>query len=437
MIDLKLDHVSKCYDIRKERPADDARHPIVRKLSRMWQRPEKFWALRDVTFEVKRGEALGIIGHNGAGKSTILKLLSNITTPSTGEITIHGRLSALIEVGSGFHPELTGRENVYLSGSILGMKRSEIHRKLESIIDFAGIRQFIDTPVKRYSSGMFVRLGFSIAAHLDPDVLLLDEVLAVGDAAFQFKCLNRVDELRQAGKTIIFISHDLNAVERLCDRVLLLERGQIIANGSPVEVIDRYKGAGAKTVASAFPGLQAEREWNDRADAPGDGAVRLRKMRVVTSDGNTAPAIDIRRPVGLEMTFEVLEPGHILVPNYNVFNQERLHVFNVQETDSHWRRQPRPVGKYVTTAWVPGNFFSEGSIVVEANISSFIPIATLHIHQRDAVAFSVIDSFEGDAARGDSTAPIGGVIRPLLAWTTEFEDFDVSASLELQEAETI
>jgi lipopolysaccharide transport system ATP-binding protein len=436
MIDLKLDGVSKCYLIRKEQPSDDARHPLVRKLTRLWQRPEQFWALRDVSFEVKRGEALGIIGHNGAGKSTILKLLSNITTPSAGEITINGRLAALIEVGSGFHPELTGRENVYLSGSILGMRRAEIHRKLESIIDFAGIREFIDTPVKRYSSGMFVRLGFSIAAHLEPDVLLLDEVLAVGDAAFQYKCLNRVDELRDAGKTIIFISHDLNAVERLCDRVLLMERGQIIANGPPAEVIDRYKGAGAKTVATAFPGIKAEREWPDRSTAPGDGIVRLRKVRVRTNEGETTAAIDIRKPVGLEMTFEVLEAGHILVPNYNLFNQERLHLFNVQEIKSRWKGQPRPVGTFVTTAWVPGNFFTEGSIVVEANISSFIPIATLHIHQRDAVAFSVIDSFEGDASRGDSTGPIGGVIRPLLEWTTEFQDPQMS-SLILEEAKIL
>jgi lipopolysaccharide transport system ATP-binding protein len=215
-----------------------------------------------------------------------------------------------------------------------------------------------------------------------------------------------------------------------------MERGQIIANGPPAEVIDRYKGAGAKTVATAFPGIKAEREWPDRSTAPGDGIVRLRKVRVRTNEGETTAAIDIRKPVGLEMTFEVLEAGHVLVPNYNLFNQERLHLFNVQEIKSRWKGQPRPVGTFVTTAWVPGNFFTEGSIVVEANISSFIPIATLHIHQRDAVAFSVIDSFEGDASRGDSTGPIGGVIRPLLEWTTEFQDPQMS-SLILEEAKIL
>jgi lipopolysaccharide transport system ATP-binding protein len=435
MIDLKFDRVSKRYLIRNEDEEDAARSPLLRKLKGLWRRPQEFWAVRDVSFEVERGEALGIIGHNGAGKSTILKLLSSITTPSSGEITINGRLAALIEVGSGFHPELTGRENIYLSGSILGMRRSEITRKIESIIDFAGIRQFIDTPVKRYSSGMYVRLGFAIAAHLDPDVLLLDEVLAVGDAAFQSKCLNRVDELRQSGKTIIFISHDLNAVERLCDRALLMDHGQIIASGQPAEVIDRYKNAGDKSGTSAFLGIKALRAWSEM-DAPSDGIVRLRKVRVCTSEGETATAIDIRRPVCIEMTYEVLQPGHILVPNYNLFNQERLHLFNIQEVEEQWRRRPRPVGRYVSAAWIPGNFFADGSIVVDANISSHIPVAALHVHQRDAVAFSVIDSFEGDSARGEFTGPIGGVIRPLVSWTTRFQESNASTPLVLEEAET-
>jgi ABC-type polysaccharide/polyol phosphate transport system ATPase subunit len=225
MLDLIFNQVSKKYRIRQEPEPDASRHPIVQKLQGLRRRSQEFWAVRDVSFEVERGEALGIIGHNGAGKSTVLKLLSNITTPTAGEIKIHGSLSALIEVGSGFHPELTGRENVYLNGSILG----------------AGIRQFLDTPVKRYSSGMYVRLGFSIAAHLDPDILLLDEVLAVGDSAFQSKCLQRIDDLRRAGTTIVFISHDLGAVQRLCDRVLLMNRGEIAASGSPHEVINKYQ----------------------------------------------------------------------------------------------------------------------------------------------------------------------------------------------------
>lgn len=258
MIDLKFDHVSKRYRVRASEDGNAASgNPLLRKLQRLRRRSQDFWALRDVTFAVERSEALGIIGHNGAGKSTILKLLSNITTPTSGEIAINGRLSALIEVGSGFHPELTGRENVYLSGSILGMRRREITDKLDQIVEFAGIKQFIDVPVKRYSSGMYVRLGFSIAAHLDPDVLLLDEVLAVGDAAFQAKCLQRITDLKHGGKTIVFVSHDLGAVERLCDRVLLIQRGEVAANGPPREVIAEYQRIAGSFTASEPPPTSA------------------------------------------------------------------------------------------------------------------------------------------------------------------------------------
>jgi len=236
MIDLKFDRVSKKYDLRaaSNYPRRWYNRPFAK-------RSEHMWALRDVSFEVKEGEALGIVGHNGAGKTTILRILSSITSPTQGEITVRGRLAALVEVSSGFHPELTGRENVYLHGAMLGMRRSEIRRKLDSIIEFSGVGQYIDVPVKRYSSGMYVRLGFAIAAHLDPDVLLLDEVLAVGDAAFQAKCLERIAELRKKGRTLVFISHDLAAVYRLCDRALLLNHGRVLMDGPARSVIDEYQ----------------------------------------------------------------------------------------------------------------------------------------------------------------------------------------------------
>src|SRR5262245_37163271 len=239
MFDVEVNRVSKRYLIR-EPSLDNAKSGVWQKLLR---KRSEFWALKDVSFAISRGEALGIIGHNGAGKSTILKLLSSITAPTSGEIVIDGRLAALIEIGSGFHPELTGRENVYLNGSLLGMRRREISAKLNSIVEFAGVEHFIDTPVKFYSSGMYLRLGFSIAAHLDPEILLLDEVLAVGDAAFQAKCLDRVTELKRAGTTIVFISHNLHAVARLCERTLLLRSGEIVMDGDTSKVIAEYERA--------------------------------------------------------------------------------------------------------------------------------------------------------------------------------------------------
>jgi ABC-type polysaccharide/polyol phosphate transport system ATPase subunit len=288
MFDLTFNQVSKKYRIRQEREPDATRHPIVQKLQGLRRRSQEFWAVRDMSFEVERGEALGIIGHNGAGKSTVLKLLSNITTPTAGEIKINGSLSALIEVGSGFHPELTGRENVYLNGSILGMRRREITKKLDDIVEFAGIRQFLDTPVKRYSSGMYVRLGFSIAAHLDPDILLLDEVLAVGDSAFQSKCLQRIDDLRRAGTTIVFISHDLGAVQRLCDRVLLMNHGEITASGSPHDVINEYQ----RSNSDFAPPTPVKGRAMDRPKA-----AEITSVRFFDLDGNETQACSTGSPL--------------------------------------------------------------------------------------------------------------------------------------------
>jgi len=297
MIDLQLKSVSKRYRIQSE--SEGASRGFFSKLFRSGPMKD-FWAVKNVSFEVPRGQSLGIIGHNGAGKSTLLKLLSSITTPTEGEIVINGRLSTLLEVGSGFHPELSGRENTYLSGSILGMRRAEISRKLDSIIDFAGIRQFIDLPAKRYSSGMYVRLGFSIAAHLEPEILLLDEVLAVGDLAFQEKCKKRIAELHDQGTTLVFISHDLTAVRDLCKRVILMEKGRIKADGAADEVIREY------TKGAIF-----------QRKPPRTGVLRAAEITDVTlfnSDGEKTGSFFTGEPLTARVEFNV----HRATPNASV-----------------------------------------------------------------------------------------------------------------------
>lgn len=317
MIDLQFDHVHKRYRIKQEIAGGEGAGKLARlkgKLGSLRRRSQDFWAVRDVSFDVQRGEALGIIGHNGAGKSTILKLLSNITTPTSGSITINGRLAALIEVGSGFHPELTGRENIYLNGAILGMSRREITAKLDNIVEFAGLRQFLDVPVKRYSSGMYVRLGFSIAAHLEPDILLLDEVLAVGDSAFQQKCLQRIHELKRAQTTIVFISHDLGAVENLCDRVLLMRGGQLVASGVPRDVIAEYRRAaveGAHT-APAFAKVSGEAQINSVVftDAAGNEMT------------NFATGFRTGEPLRIRLGYTVREPVTDAVFDVFFYSQE-------------------------------------------------------------------------------------------------------------------
>jgi len=374
------------------------------------RRPE-FWAVKDVSFKVKQGEVLGIIGRNGAGKSTLLKLLSQITEPTAGRIRLKGRVASLLEVGTGFHPELTGRENIMLNGAILGMPRAEITRKFDEIVAFAEVERFIDTQVKHYSSGMYLRLAFSVAAHLEPEILIIDEVLAVGDMSFQRKCLNKMEDVGQQGRTVLFVSHNMPAVTRLCERVILLDKGSVLMDGTAHQVVSTYLSSGL--------GTTARRTWPDIAEAPGNDIVRLREVRVRTEDGRTTDAADIRRPIGIEMTYDVLKSGHVLVPNFHFYNEEGVCAFIVSDQHSpDWRNRARSVGRYVSTVWVPGNLLSEGTLVVNAVISTMDPV-TVHFDERDAVAFQIIDSLDGDSARGAYAGPMPGVFRPILDWTTQ------------------
>jgi lipopolysaccharide transport system ATP-binding protein len=369
---------------------------------------QELWALDEVSFQVREGEVLGVIGRNGAGKSTLLKVLTRITTPTSGRIEIRGRVGSLLEVGTGFHPELTGRENIYLNGAILGMKRREIQAKLPAMVEFSGVEAFLDTPVKRYSSGMYVRLAFSVAAHLEPEILLVDEVLAVGDAEFQARCLGRMEDFGATGRTVVFVSHNMQAMAQLCDRAILLERGRIVMEGTSPDVVAHYLQTSA--------GAGATREWPDLAEAPGDELVRLRSVRIVDADGATVDHVDVRRPVGVEIVFRVLRDGPPVVPKIKVVADSRI-AFNAMDVDPRWHAASPP-GDHVATAWIPGNLLNEGLVSVDAAVCS-IDSPKLHHHAsvHEAVSFHVQDPAEGDSSRGTFTGQWRGVVRPLLEWT--------------------
>src|SRR5262249_14885020 len=352
------------------------------------------------------------IGRNGAGKSTLLKILSRITEPTEGYADINGRVGSLLEVGTGFQPELTGRENIFLNGSILGMRRAEIKSKFDEMVAFAEVEKFIDTPVKHYSSGMYVRLAFAVAAHLDPEILLVDEVLAVGDVSFQKKCLGKMQDIGQQGRTILFVSHSMQSISRLCSRTILLGNGKIIHDGHTHEVLSSYLGTGLGNAAVC--------EWPDAIEAPGNDTVRLRSVRVRNSSQEITAALDIREDIYLEMEYEVLKSNQVLLPNFHVYNDEGTCVFVLADFHTDWRRKPRPVGRYRSVARIPGNFLAEGTLVVGAAIATYVPF-NVHLHEPDLIAFQVVDTLEGNSARGDYAGHYPGVVRPIVEWTTEFD----------------
>ena len=368
----------------------------------------ELWALQDVSFDVPEGEVLGVVGRNGAGKSTLLKILSRIVSPTAGRAEIRGRVGSLLEVGTGFSGELTGRENIYLNGAILGMKRREIEDRFDAIVEFSGVEKFIDTPVKRYSSGMYVRLAFAVAAHFEPEILFVDEVLAVGDAEFQARCLGRMEEFGNSGRTVIFVSHNMQAVAQLCDRAILLEGGRLVREGPSEEVVAYHLQTSA--------GAGSTRTWS-ADEAPGDDLVRLRSVRIVDEDGDSVDYVDVRRPVGIELAFTVLHGGGPpVVPKLKVTTAGRV-AFNAMDIDSRWH-DSAPPGDYVATAWIPGNLMNEGLISVDAAVCSIdSPKLHHHVSVHEAVSFHVQDPIEGDSSRGTFTGQWRGVVRPLLDWT--------------------
>jgi lipopolysaccharide transport system ATP-binding protein len=414
---ITAEELSKRYRLGQFRPAygtlrDSVANRVHRLRSGQLHDPkQEIWALRDVSFEAREGEVLGIIGPNGAGKSTLLKILTKITWPTQGRAQLRGRVGSLLEVGTGFHPELTGRENIYLNGAILGMKRGEISRKLDTIVEFSGVQKFIDTPVKRYSSGMFVRLAFSVASHFEPEIMVVDEVLAVGDADFQRRSLGRMENLSDSGRTVLFVSHNLHAVLQLCDRALLLEGGKIVREGSTHDVVAYYEeqmvGEGSSVV------------WDDPTSAPGNDLVRLQSVRVVDEDGSGIASTDVRRPVGIEIGFRVLRDGKPVVPKIKVLDQHGAICFNAMDTSPRWH-EVTPPGDYRATAWIPANLLNEGRHAVDVDIVVLaVPKLAPQAKAYRVVAFHIYDPAEGDSARGLFSGEFRGVVRPLLDWTYE------------------
>jgi lipopolysaccharide transport system ATP-binding protein len=372
---------------------------------------DSIWALKGVSFEIKRGETVGLIGRNGSGKSTLLKILSRITEPTGGFADVRGRVSSLLEVGTGFQPQLTGRENIYLNGVILGMKQAEIDKKFDQIVDFAEVEKFIDTPVKHYSSGMYLRLAFAVAAHLEPEILLVDEVLAVGDASFQKKCLNKMQDVGEQGRTILFVSHNTQAITRLCERTILLDGGRVLVDGPSHQAVSVYLNTDLSTTG--------EREWPNPEKRPGGEIARLCAVRLREHTGKITDNVDIRRPVEIEMEYEVLKAGCKLMPNFQFYNEAGVHAFSAHDLDPAWRSRRRPAGRYVSSVTIPGNFLSEGTLFIGAGMQTVDPVI-FQFWQADAVAFQVIDTIDGDTARGDFAGTVGGVVRPLLDWKTKF-----------------
>ncbi|MEM9403023.1 MAG: ABC transporter ATP-binding protein [Pseudomonadota bacterium] len=370
------------------------------------------WALRDVSFEIPQGQVVGIVGKNGAGKSTLLKLLTKITPPTFGEMRIKGRVASLLEVGTGFHPELTGRENVYLNSTILGMRKHEVDQKFDEIVEFSGVSKFLDTPVKRYSSGMRVRLAFSVAAHLEPEVLIIDEVLAVGDASFQRKCIGKMQDVGREGRTVLFVSHNMPAISSLCDRAIMLESGRLTMDGAVHDVLEAYLKQGSDETSSIV--------FDDPSKRPGKDIAQLCSLRVTTVDGKPIESISSDEPVRVAMEYEVLEGGHKLLCQLHFHNDEDVHLFNTLDSDPEWYNKERPAGRYTSSVVIPANSLAPGRIFISTVLVSRTPDRG-QFYERYMISFIVTDAMGEGTARRDWPGKYGGVVRPIYPWNTEAE----------------
>ena len=415
---VRVEDLSKQYRLgARESAYDTVRESLVEAVRTPFKRlrasrngaasAETIWALHNLNFEVAPGEVLGIIGRNGAGKSTLLKVLSRITQPTRGRAELFGRVASLLEVGTGFHPELTGRENIYLNGAVLGMKRAEINRKFDQIVEFSELEKFLDTPVKRYSSGMYMRLAFAVASHLEPEILIVDEVLAVGDAQFQKKCLGKMSNVATQGRTVLFVSHNMVAVQSLCQRAIWLDHGEVVKEGTAAAVISDYLTSGGDP--------QWEEVWNDVETAPGNEIVRLHRISVRPADESAAEALTNTTPFLIEIEYWNLLPGARLQLALHLYTEQDIIAFTtgngyeVVNSDAHTK-----TGLYRGTCYVPADLLNTGRhrfvlFVVKDS-------ATVILRHESAVSFEILDM---RAREISSYGREPGVVQPVLKWKTE------------------
>lgn len=410
---IQVRDLGKCYQIRSTttKPYNSLREDLVEGIKgilkgkwRQQHQTEDFWAIKDISFDVNQGEVVGIIGRNGAGKSTLLKVLSQIVRPTTGEAIIRGRIGSLLEIGTGFHPELTGRENIFMNGSVLGMKRSEINHKFDEIVSFAEVEKFLDTPVKFYSSGMYVRLAFAVAAHLEPEILIVDEVLAVGDIGFQQKCLGKMGEFGESGRTILFVSHNISATRKLCSRTILINEGTINADGKTNDVLNTY-------LNSSF--ITSHKSWSDN-QYPGNDKFQIISIKLINALGELVSSANISEDIYIEISFEILKDTKIQF-SLVLLDSNGEQVFSSlsnQEKIYHGKRIGN--GKYISTCHIYSNLLNAGkfnvSIIASTN-SWNDPIKLDNVISIDAIDDGVL--------KGDYLGDFGGLIRPKLEWKTK------------------
>lgn len=425
---IRVENLSKKYIIghQRQRPYSTLRDNLsnnVRGLFKKILNPssyelratsssEDFWALKDVSFEIKQGDRVGIIGRNGAGKSTLLKILSRITEPTSGKISIKGRVSSLLEVGTGFHPELTGRENIFLNGAVLGMSRSDIKKKFDEIVAFAEVEKFLDTPVKHYSSGMYVRLAFAVAAHLEPEILIVDEVLAVGDIQFQKKCLGKMEEVGRDGRTVLFVSHNMATISSLCKKGMLLNEGRILYFGEASSAIHAYYSKDTNTSGACLLPKESGK-------VVGSDVVELISAKVLNRESQISSHIQIDEPFSVEMEYQVKVSGEMLTPNFHFFREDGSCAFVSNDATFDFSGDLKnTAGIYTSTCHIPAHLLNEGIYFLGVAITTMRNLK-VHFYERNSLQINIVDPLYNNKTRGEYVGAMPGAVRPALTWKLE------------------